>query len=324
MKIERIRFLNYKALQDFTLEIGSTNLLVGRNNSGKSTVLSAFRILESAMRVANTKSPVQVRAASGASTQGHHIPDANLPTSIENVHTDYSDVSTSIEFQFTNENSLFLYFPRDGGCVFYWSSAKVITTSSSFRQQFPFRIRAIPVLGPLEQEEALVTDETVKRAAGTPRAARHFRNYWYKYADDFPEFRDMVENTWSGMSIGRPELHPEDRRLVMFCTENRMDRELFWAGFGFQIWCQLLTHLTRCSDADLIVVDEPEVYLHPDVQCQLLPLLRTLGPSILVATHSAAILEEAGPDEVLLIDKRMTRASRLSEMEIRNTYKRVA
>jgi hypothetical protein len=48
------------------------------------------------------------------------------------------------------------------------------------------QIRAVPVLGPLEQEELLFIDETVKRAAGTPRAARHFRNYLYCNRERFP------------------------------------------------------------------------------------------------------------------------------------------
>jgi len=36
-----------------------------------------------------------------------------------------------------------------------------------------------------------------------------------------------------------------------------------WVGFGYQIWCQLLTHLSRAAEDSLVVVDEPEVYLHP-------------------------------------------------------------
>jgi hypothetical protein len=89
------------------------------------------------------------------------------------------------------------------------------------------QIRAVPVLGPLEQKELLVIDETVKRAAGKPSAARHFRNYWYRNRERFPDFREMIESIWPGMSIAMPEHHAEDRRLVMFCTERRIDRELF-------------------------------------------------------------------------------------------------
>jgi len=44
MRITKIEFSNYKAMRDFTLDLGKINLLVGRNNSAKSTLLSVLRI----------------------------------------------------------------------------------------------------------------------------------------------------------------------------------------------------------------------------------------------------------------------------------------
>ena len=104
-------------------------------------------------------------------------------------------------------------------------------------------------------------------------------------------------------------------RLAMFVSENRIDRELYWSGLGFQIWCQLLTHISRCSESDILVVDEPEVYLHPEVQRHLLGILREVNPDILLATHSVEILGEADPSEILLIDKSKPSARRLRDIE---------
>jgi energy-coupling factor transporter ATP-binding protein EcfA2 len=101
----------------------------------------------------------------------------------------------------------------------------------------------------------------------------------------------------------------------MFCIENRIPRELFWAGFGFQIWCQLLTHITRAKDDTILIVDEPEIYLHPDVQRQLLNILREAGPDILLATHSTEIMGEADHSEILLVDKKKKSAHRLKDIE---------
>jgi ABC-type dipeptide/oligopeptide/nickel transport system ATPase component len=108
----------------FHLRPGQINLLIGKNKSGKSTTLSALQILEYAMRIAQARTATRVEDAKGKMTMGHHIPEANLPTSIENVHTDYTDVSTLITFTLENDNSLFLHFPRDGGCILYWEAAK--------------------------------------------------------------------------------------------------------------------------------------------------------------------------------------------------------
>jgi predicted ATP-dependent endonuclease of OLD family len=103
--------------------------------------------------------------------------------------------------------------------------------------------------------------------------------------------------------------------LVMFCEEDRIPRELFWAGYGFQIWCQLLTHIARSEESTLLVIDEPEVYLHPDVQRQLVSILKIQTPDVLLATHSAEILSEADPGDILLVDKAKTKAVRLQDVD---------
>jgi hypothetical protein len=52
------------------------------------------------------------------------------------------------------------------------------------------------------------------------------------------------------------------------------------------------------------VADEPETYLHPDVQRQLLGIFRDIGADVVAATHSSEIISEADPSEIVLIDKR--------------------
>jgi energy-coupling factor transporter ATP-binding protein EcfA2 len=98
----------------------------------------------------------------------------------------------------------------------------------------------------------------------------------------------------------------------MFCLEDRITRELYWAGFGFQVWCQILTHIVRERDSTLLVIDEPEIYLHPDLQRQLLAILRELGPDIILATHSSEMVSDADPQELLMVDKRRQSAQRLT------------
>jgi len=88
------------------------------------------------------------------------------------------------------------------------------------------------------------------------------------------------------------------------------------AGFGFQIWCQLLTHLSRSNEASIIIIDEPEIYLHPDVQRQLLSILRSLDADVLLATHSVEIMGEADPSEILLVNKGSRSAKRLKDVEV--------
>ncbi len=94
-----------------------------------------------------------------------------------------------------------------------------------------------------------------------------------------------------------------------------MTRELYWAGFGFQVWCQLLTHIVGARESTIFVIDEPEIYLHADLQRALVSIVRELGPDIVMATHSTEIMAEADPSEIVLVDKSRRSGERLNTIE---------
>jgi len=191
-----------------------------------------------------------------------------------------------------------------------------LLNAAAFRRAFPIKISVVPVLGPVEHKEELVQAETVERNLHTHRASRNFRSYWYHFPDSFDEFSGLVKQTWIGSEIEQPTISDYvNRTLTMFCSENRMLRELYWIGSGFQIWCQLLTHLIRARDSSLIVIDEPEVYLHADLQRQLIGILRDFDADIVLATHSTEIMGEAEPADLVLIDKRNRLGERIKNVE---------
>ena len=175
------------------------------------------------------------------------------------------------------------------------------------------------MLGPVEHNERLYQKEAARLALLTHRASRNFRNIWYHYPDEFEEFRDLVTSTWPGMDVERPRIDYSHKKPVlhMFCPENRYPREIFWAGFGFQVWCQMLTYIVRARDASLLVIDEPDIYLHSDLQRQLVEILKNCTPDVLLATHSTEIISEADPGDLLVVDKKKRSARRIhSQLQI--------
>src|SRR5262249_45414235 len=159
----------------------------------------------------------------------------------------------------------------------------------------------VPTLSPLEADEPYVQDETVRRNASSRLASRHLRNLWLRETDDaFENFCKDVEEAWKGVKLHKPEMTLDGKAVVrMFYSEDRRDREVQWAGFGFQIWLQLQTHLRRGNSHSILIIDEPDIYLHSDLQRRLLRSIRQRFCQFLLATHSIEIVNDADPDEII-------------------------
>lgn len=317
MHIKSVKFTNFKGMKDYSATLHEINVLVGPNNAGKSTVLDAFRALSAALRHARRRNPTLV-SFGGKALLGHDIPVGTLPISLTNIHSDYNtEEEASVLFTLGNGRKLRLTFIESSKCVMtFEDDGPHPKSTSQFRTLYPVDITTFPTLGPLEEEEELLTPEHVERHRLSRRSHRMFRNIWYHNRQNFEHFRELVASTWPGMTVHLPERQGfAPPMLVMFCEEARKTRELSWAGFGFQVWLQIISHLVNASSSTILVVDEPEIYLHPDLQRRLFKLLRSIGKQIILATHSVEIINEAEHDEVVLINRARKSAKRVGDID---------
>ena len=165
VRFTSVRFHNFKAFKRYSVSLAAFNILVGPNNSGKSTILAAFRILAEATQKARARKPEPVQGLEGG-TLGYHIRLENIPVAAENVFSDYDDSSPSwIRFRLSNGNHLLLYFPERDACILICESAKsAIRSPSKFKAQYPCPIAFVPVLGPVEHNEALYQKKAARQA----------------------------------------------------------------------------------------------------------------------------------------------------------------
>lgn len=117
LRVVSVKFTHYKAFKNFSINLQEFNVLAGPNNSGKSTIVGAFRILHEGLRKARAKNPERV-TVDGIAMQGYKINIDGLPVASENIFHDYDDSRTAtIVFRLSNENILYLHFPERGLCV---------------------------------------------------------------------------------------------------------------------------------------------------------------------------------------------------------------
>jgi len=321
MFFRSVKFKNFKALKQFTIKLNDFNVLVGPNNAGKSTILSAFKILNEGIKTASQRKPeVYIDKLM------YKINLDNLSISSENVFTNYEDDDDAlIEFTLSNGSKLILLFPQPGQCFMYCdNNGKTTTTPSQFKTQYPVRIGFVPILGPVEQREKRYQKEAARQALLNNTASRNFRNIWYHYPDGFDEFKQVIKESWPGMDIEKPAVdneYAEKPILYMMCPEERYPREIFWAGFGFQVWCQLITFILKSQKDTILIIDEPDIYLHSDLQRQLISILKSIDVDILIATHSTEILAEVEPSNILIVDKKLNRAKNIKNpVELLSIY----
>lgn len=315
LHITSIKYTNYKSFKQYSVTLNSFNILVGPNNAGKSTVIGSLKILAEGLRKARTKKPILINSPNGNQILGYEIDLSQVPVATENVFYNYDDsVPAIIRFRLSDNSYLQIFFPAKNVCYFNCESERYLVRSpKEFKDNVKLEIGYVPILGPVDHIERLYLKEAARLALLTHNASRNFRNIWFHYSDDFEEFQNLVRCTWPGLDISKPELNSSGKETTidMFCPEERIPREIYWAGFGFQVWCQMLTFIIKNKNASIFLIDEPDIYLHSDLQRQLLGILKSLGPDIVIATHSTELISEADINDILIINKSNNSAKRI-------------
>ena len=75
----------------------------------------------------------------------------------------------------------------------------------------------------------------------------------------------------------------------------------------------MLTFIVRCKNDSLLIIDEPDIYLHSDLQRQLVGLLKSIPSDVLLATHSTEIISESDPGDLLVINKKTQSPKRIKD-----------
>jgi predicted ATPase len=322
ISLTSIKLVNYKGFENHTINLRRTNVLVGANNAGKSTALGALRLIVAMLPQARRVTPAGVGEIDGRRTRGWPITATAVEASAfssENIRYDFRPQETrievttrtgvrlvaswaSIEDLETAENpplGMYFVFSPDGGAIM---------NSRVAAQRLVPNVGVVPTLTPLDDHESYISNETLRRNLTSRKASRYFRNaLWRLNEEEWLDFTSYVyERTPELANLYlRRALTTEQDAFDLFYTEERTrhEREIGWAGDGIQIWLQALFHIWRQQECDVIILDEPDVFLHPDLQRRLARTIFGTTQQTIVATHSIEILAEAEPGSAVWIDR---------------------
>jgi predicted ATP-dependent endonuclease of OLD family len=326
--IKRLRLRNFKGFERFEITFGPENWLVGPNNAGKSTVIAALRTTARMASLAQRRRPEHFGMDGLVQVPGHAFTASQFGLVEENLRHEFRDVETRFEVTFHNGARLIAIWPpaeSQEDPFFYVKSPNDVhvRTTAAARQALP-AIGVVPILSPVEHEEPRLSPEHVRANLAGRLASRHARNQLRRmmleepsiegYDDRLAEFLDWARPWTQDFRVRDLVERTTDEGVLLdvFCREagSKSDRELFWAGDGIQVWIQLLMHLFRSRDRGVIVLDEPDLYLHADLQRRLVRLLESMDAQTIAASHSAEVLVEAPPASVVWVSRARRRAVR--------------
>lgn len=318
VRLRSLRLVNYKGFDRYTVNLRTTNVLIGANNAGKSTALGALRLIAAMLPAARRTAPttwgrLQDRQVRGWPVTAKAIETASF--SLDNIRHDFRPDETRIELTVTNGSKLILAWaaadddsPDPPGMFFVIPPQDSKTTPRQAACDYVPTIAVVPTLTPLDDREAAVTADTIRKHLSGRRSSRYFRNALASHEDAELSafFAFAYEHTPEiGNLTLKRSYESKDDAFDLFYEESdtRHEREIGWAGDGMQIWIQVLHHLWRQRDAEVLVLDEPDVFLHPDLQRRLARAVFQTDQQVILATHSVEILAESAPASAVWIDR---------------------
>lgn len=173
------------------------------------------------------------------------------------------------------------------------------------------RVEIMPQVAPVERDESLLSADHVRRNLSSALAPRHFRNQIHLLCDQLPRFKALAEQTWRGLQVQDLSVSGSSgsKTLSLLVRNDDYVAEIATMGHGLQMWLQTMWFLARVDEAATVILDEPDVYMHPDLQRRLIRHLRQTRRQIVVTSHSVEIMSEVNPEEILVLDRQNPRSS---------------
>lgn len=310
--LKKMTLKNYRCFEDYTILFKNETLIVGENNAGKSTIIEALRIVSV---VSNKFFKNRIYRNANESL--------NLPKNIFgfNVNVDaykvdlrsivyfYNDnVNAEIIIEFDDKTIFHIYLNTE--CVFATvynkngENIKSIIQAKKMNEE-NLKVNIMPHLNLIREKEKKLAVETIERDQYTYLASLHFRNEIYLYKNEyFSKFKEISEKIWNGLMIDNIEYFPDDDEVSLWIKENQFTSEIGLMGSGLQMYLQIIWFIAKHDLSPTIILDEPDVYLHPNLQKKIFNYIKLKNKQIIIATHSVELISEADFKSVFQIDKK--------------------
>jgi energy-coupling factor transporter ATP-binding protein EcfA2 len=324
--LTKIRIRNFKLFDDIELELGDRVVLIGPNNSGKTSALQALALWNIGVkRWAEKRKTGTVPANRPGVTINRRelitIPVAAAKFLWRNLRTQESSrrggsqkiflevIVEALEGQDIWESGLEFYYANEES--FY---CRPLQLPNGERMAVPpasqdVRIAYLPPMSGLAANERRIDEGAINVLLGEGRTAEVLRNLCYQIFE-----KDDGKDKWAqivaqmqvlfGVRLDSPTYVSERGEIVMtFRTRDNTRLDIASSGRGQQQTLLLLAHMTA-NPGSVLLLDEPDAHLEILRQRQIYRVLTqtaaATGSQIIAASHSEVILNEAADRDIVI------------------------
>ena len=300
--IKKLQLKNFGPFKNYEIDFSEDEkiclLLTGKNNQGKSSIISGLKLLDSATKVIRKKKQeIYINKQRVFSLLKQDTENFLLGRLIYNYQ---DDVIAEVRGVFSDNFSITVFVNPEDNLIYCDYDGKIPNEVENF---FGF----IPPLGALSEDEEIISNlGHLKASLNTSLAPRHLRNHFFHYLsqEEFNLVKEIVNTSWEDIELLDYERKMFSNKIFCYYKEKNFEREIGWAGQGQQIWLQIITHLVRLRDTSILILDEPEVNLHPQKQNELINILREYySGTIIIATHSVELMNNVNISHIIHVNK---------------------
>ena len=327
--LTKLTIKNFKRFEKAEVDLGKSVVLIGPNNSGKTTALQALALWELGLRRWTEKRQGKSTALQRQGVAINRrdlvalpVPTANLlwrDLHVRNVErqegkpktqnvrvdilvegvTDDQAWSCGLEFDYANEES------------FYCRPLRLDDGSQPERMAIPelatrAKVALLPPMSGLTDREFIKQPGEIGVLIGQGQTAQVLRNLCYrvcwptegatKPSEDWIALTEQLVRLF-GVKLLNPKFIAERSEIVMEYEEKSGTRlDLSSSGRGLQQTLLILAHL-YANPRTVLLLDEPDAHLEVLRQRQTYQLINDLaeekGSQIIAASHSEVVLNEA-------------------------------
>lgn len=332
--ITKLTLRNFKSIKEQTYEFALFDLLVGRNNSGKSTILQALAIwqfcIEEFRRAKRggktgkqvvlpnfTALPVPEFNLLWREKTERHYPkvDGSKKQEFILIEIDVTWIAESsgpkpcslgVKLRYSSPQTIYA-IPSEG-----WEHFRELEGESNHSPSLLPIIAYVPPFSGLEPNEEWRDDGPLRKQVGKAQPGSILRNLllrvWQENRKDWSEIQKVVKN-WFNVDLKDPQYERGvDTQIICEYKQGGKSYDIISAGSGFHQTLTLLAFFYGYKPTT-ILLDEPDAHLHVNLQREILDYFKNQkaierNTQFLIATHAEEFIRGVDVRQIIsLLDR---------------------